>query len=146
MKKLGQTFVDEALLIRASKTGAVVTFLVGAGALAGWAMDVPWLRALPFGELRAATVKPNSAMCLCFSGISLWLAHSGPRGKSLAKTLGLLVAAVGATTLVEYLFATDLGIDSLLFRSRLLHYLETSPSPGGRMALATAIDVTLSGI
>src|SRR6266496_4539768 len=143
MKKLAQTFVDEAFLIRLSKIGAVFTFLVGAIVLAGWALDLPWLKAAPFGVFRAVTVKPNTAICLCFLGISLRLAHSVPeRGKLLARTLGLLVAAVGAATVVEYLFAADLGIDSLLFRSKL--HLETSPSPGSRMALATAINSTLS--
>ena len=101
MKKLGQTFVDVELLIRASQMGAVFTFLFGASALAGWTLDLLWLKALPFGAFRAVTIKPNSAICLCLLGISLGLAHRRTWGKFLAKTLGLLVAAVGAATLAE---------------------------------------------
>jgi PAS domain S-box-containing protein len=103
--------------------------------LYGWAFRVEILKSVLPGLV---TMKVNTALGLGFAGLSLWLQLPG-QGRSIttycARFFASLVVLIGAVTLAEYLFGTNLGIDQLLF-SDLKGSIGTS-SPG-RLAPTTA--------
>lgn len=82
-------------------------------------------------------MKPNTALGLLFGAGALMLVlpeKAAPR--LLSKGLSLLLMALGAITLAEYLFAFDAGIDQALFPDSF-RLLQTSHP--GRMAPSTAL-------
>jgi len=103
--------------------------------LYGWAFRVEILKSVLPGLV---TMKVNTALGLGFSGIALWLQLPG-KARSIrtysARFFALLVALIGAATLAEYLFGTNLGIDQLLFSD--LEGSSGTSSPG-RLAPTTA--------
>jgi hypothetical protein len=86
--------------------------------LLGWALDATILKTLA-GNV---PMRPHSAVCAVLTGLGLWCertrggSRTGRRIRQLtAVTCGLVVAAVGAVTMGQYLFAWNAGIDDLLF-------------------------------
>src|SRR5690242_19346080 len=95
----------------------------------------------------AAPVIPSVALALVLCGLVLLLKGSGrvhPLTRAVADLLSMAVALFAAATVLEYAFAVDLGIDRLIFAHRLTEW--TLAPPAGRMALATAITLVLSGL
>jgi len=121
--------------------GATV-IVVGCLVLVGWALGIPALQSVVPGLV---TMKANAALAFVLAGVALWVlgaeqAHHPLRrlGHACAGTAAL----IGGFTLVEYLFAWNVGLDQLLF---------TEP-PGavgtfapGRMAPTTALNFLLLG-
>lgn len=79
----------------------------------------------------------NTALGFVISGVGLALVWAGRRG--YAALCAVVVTAVGAAVMVEYLFGVDLGIDELFINDTM-----SSANPG-RMALSTALAFVLSG-
>ena len=95
--------------------GAIVT-TVGLIVLFGWLQDLNTLKTLIPG---GAMMKPNVAFCFILLGISLWgFSDSNSQSKKtliyLARTFAWLPVFIGLTTLGEYVFDINLGIDTWL--------------------------------
>lgn len=121
-----------------SRSLGVLVTLIGGTALAGWIFGLPWLTG---ADPAAPTLKPNTAATFILAGLGLVFFHA--RRPRLARFSATLAGLIGALSLVEYLFAIDLGIDKLLF--------DVPPEPAqatfpGRMAPATALNFLLAGL
>lgn len=94
--------------------------LGGAVALFGWVtLAAGWL--LGFSRLAEAVppltyVETNSALCHGLAGTALALGIGGRRRRAFVVLAGVVIAAVGALTLAEYVLAQPLGIDDLVAR------------------------------
>lgn len=112
-------------------------------ALTGWWLHVDALTKILPG---LATMKPITGLAFVFAGTALWLRRVGieeRRGAILAgKSLAVGVVLIGLTTLAEYLFGLDLGIDNVLFRGALTATGVVHP---GRMAPTTALAFAILG-
>jgi PAS domain S-box-containing protein len=104
----------QRLGIKPQALAAWLSALIGLSGLLGWILDSPLLKSVFPG---AVEMKVNTALGLLFSAIALHLlAHPSPTRQRGAQVLGVVVLALGLTTLGEYLFGWQLGIDELLFR------------------------------
>jgi signal transduction histidine kinase len=114
---------------------------VGGLVFLAWILDVRELKTLPRNE---GSMKANSALAFAAAGLSLALLRppgAGAGRRRLGNVLALLVAAVGALTLLEYASGWDLRIDELLFKDT-----EQLPATkAGQMGLNTAVDFLLAG-
>jgi len=121
-----------------------VAVLGGVCALLGCLVLVGWLLHLPLLLQVRPSLPPmqyNTALCFILAGSAL-LAWAWGRAPQAIPVLGGLVALGAGLTLAEYLFQTDLGIDQWLFHS----YITTATSHVGRMAPASALCLTLTGL
>lgn len=109
--------------------------------LIGWATSATWGRFLR-GD---PEMMPNTAVTLLLAALSLGL-HQGCAFPVWRRTAGalsaVLVAGVGALTLSEYLFGTNLGLDTWLFTKRAAAFGESLP---GRPSYYTAVAFLLVG-
>jgi len=112
---------------------------LGAGVvLLGWVFDIAVLKQpLP----AAASMKPNTALALLLTGVSLRLFASGRHARVTA-ALGLGVSLLGLVTLGQDLLGRNLGIDQLLFADTDA----AGTSAPGRMAPATALCLMALGM
>ena len=130
--------------------GTALALLVLAGGLAvlaGWWLDLAWLKGAVAG---GATTKANSALLFVTAGVALWLAATadpgtplGGRRRIAVRSLACFMAIVAGATLFEILSARDLGIDQLLFADETAAHATSSP---GRMAPVSAIDFLLVAV
>ena len=98
--------------LRFSRAVAVLVCAVALVVLAGWWWDRPLLTTVWPGQ---AAMTANAAIGFVLSGSSLLLSQHYPPGRSnFGRGLSLAVLAIGAVTLAEYLWVTDLGIDHLI--------------------------------
>jgi hypothetical protein len=126
---------------------AVISMLVGVVVLVGWFLNVPSLKVLLPG---LASMKANTAACLALCGASLWLlgiagssqASQQNRPAIAARFVASVPLCVGLSTLAEYLFHWNFGIDELLFADRL----GDGHSIPGRMAPHTALCFVTLGL
>jgi PAS domain S-box-containing protein len=118
--------------------GALVA-LIGALVLGGWLLRIDTLTTFMPG---AAQMKPNAALALLLSGLALATPASHARLRLLAPALGTLVAAIGVATLVQYMSATDLHLDELMFREHASAFDGTR----GAMSPFTAWGLVLAGL
>jgi two-component system cell cycle sensor histidine kinase/response regulator CckA len=89
---------------------------------------------------------PNTAFAFVLVGIVLWiLSGRDPpyRGRVAGIVAGLVVASLGALTLIEYITGWSLGIDELIFKDPR-GAVETAAR--GRMTGATAVNFMLLGV
>jgi hypothetical protein len=86
--------------------GGVVSF-------AGWAADLPRLTDWNGGGI---SIQPNATIAAFTSGVAILLLEFGYR--RIAAVCGVLVAAIGASVIYQYLSGTDLHIDTLLLFGR----------------------------
>lgn len=129
-----------------SRAASVLVGVVGGAVLIGWMLDIAPLKSVLPGLV---TMKPNTALALLLSGVSLWLSRGGELGRTrqaqrrIAHACAIVVVVIGLLTLVEYLSGLDLGIDQRLFA-------ESSSAVGtfapGRMAPTTALDFLMIGL
>jgi two-component system, cell cycle sensor histidine kinase and response regulator CckA len=111
--------------------------------LSGWAFNIAAAKTLFVGSV---TMKANTAAGLGLAALSLLL-HSQRfvnfrwRG-ALLRLLPLIVLAIGALTLHQYVFGTNIGVDQLLFKATEDWARTTTP---GRMASVTATAFVLLG-
>ncbi|EIM02943.1 diguanylate cyclase [Rhodanobacter thiooxydans LCS2] len=97
--------------LRFSRAVALLICAVALVVLAGWWCKRPLLTTMWPGQ---TAMTANAAVGFVLSGSSLLLSqHSSPRRSSFGRWLSLAVLAIGAVTLVEYLWMTDLGIDHM---------------------------------
>lgn len=131
------------ILNRFARVGAVAVALVGIAVIIGWILHIPFLMSVGPG---LATMKVNTACSFLVAGSALWILHTRPPGSPgvrLARGLAILVAALGALTLAQDLFAIDLHIDRFLLPAGPTVAGSLHP---GRMAPATAINFILAGL
>jgi signal transduction histidine kinase len=107
----------------AGAAGALVA-LLGLCVFAGWVVDSDALKLAIPGII---TMKANTAVCFALLGTAVWLERYGPRpapgagrtgiapARRAAIALGLVVASVGALSMVEWITGINLGIDEILF-------------------------------
>lgn len=130
------------LFERLSRIGAAVVAAVGAAVLVGWRFDIVLLKSVVPG---LASMKANAAVGFLFSGLAVLLLHSPPpaaRRLRLSRVLAVLIVALGALTLAEYIVSVDFGIDQWLF-SEGADAVQTSHP--GRMSPATAFSFLFVG-
>jgi len=115
--------------------------------MGGWMFNIPQLTAVIAGY---ATMKPVTALCFMLCGASLWLqvrsstasTFATKDNRMFAVVLALFAAIIGLTSISQYLFAQDFGIDLLLFSDKV--HIDGEPYPG-RMSMATALNFLLIG-
>jgi PAS domain S-box-containing protein len=122
--------------LMAAASGASVAALGGL-VVAGWlTVAVALIRVLP----GFPPMQYNTALGFMICGAALLAAALQLRRPTAL--LGGLAAVIGFTTLSQYLFQADLGIDDLLVES----YILTGVSNPGRMAPNSALALTLIGV
>jgi signal transduction histidine kinase/ActR/RegA family two-component response regulator len=129
-----------ARLVRAAVVAGATVAAIGAAALAGWALEVPWLRSagLEF------EVQPNAALGLVLAGLAAVLAARPGRGaRWSARALAAAAAALGAATLGEHLLGWNVGIDALLSPGMALGPGTLAP---GRMGPPASFGLLAAGI
>jgi sensor domain CHASE-containing protein len=112
--------------------------LLGLMVLVGWTFHIALLVQL---RPQLPPMQFNTALCLTLTGAALlaWARQLSPR---LFSTVGIAVAAVGALTLVEYLFHLNLRIDQVFLTS----YIHTGTSSPGRMSPVGSLCFLFIGI
>jgi PAS domain S-box-containing protein len=96
-----------------SQTIAIVSAVIGALVLVGWAFDIAQLESIVPGFI---TMKPLTAIGFVMIGIALLLLQlrvMTPRRDTVARALAVTVSAMGAFVLIESFLEWDPGIDSL---------------------------------
>ena len=124
-----------------ARAGAIFCVCLGVIVLVGWALRIELLKTIIPGGM---TMKPNTALCIVFLGVSLtfWPGSSGsPWRRLVAFACAIAVLAVASLTIFEYVSRFAVGIDRLLLPYG--HY-GSRPHPG-RMALTTALGFMLLG-
>ena len=103
-------------------------------ALLGWALHSSALKSVLPG---AVEMKVNTALALLLAATSIFIAstRAPPLLSMIRRALALMIVAIGAGTLFEYLFDQNLGIDQLLFFDTDGHYAAVP----GRMSPYTAV-------
>ena len=119
-----------------------LVMILGVSALAGWTFDIALLKSVFPGLV---PMKANTALGLILCGGALAILSAQERRKPIQwLTSGMAVGVIvlSLSTLSEYLFGWDLGIDQLIFHdsSKI-----TELSMPGRMAPATAFCFVLTG-
>jgi PAS domain S-box-containing protein len=121
---------------------AIGVLLLAVVVLAGWALDNPLLTGALPGQV---AMKANTAVGFGLTALALWLLvgrAAPPRWQWVALGCALVVTALGAVSLIEYLLEANLGIDQLLFREPAGAFGTSHP---GRMAPLTAVCLVLLG-
>ena len=114
--------------------GSAVAIL-GAIALAGWALNLPFVTTATTGGY---PILPLMALCFVLAGGALTMAgrpHRTANTDAIQQTLAALVATIAGLTLYEYLRGSESGFDLLLFGDRLRRVLNYPP---GRIAINSA--------
>jgi signal transduction histidine kinase len=114
--------------------GGLVAIL-GAAALAGWALNTPAVTTPTTGGY---PILPLMALCFVLAGIALIMAVRRKRTAStdaIQQTLAALVATIAGLTLYEYLRGSSSGFDLLLFGDKVKR---VSTIPPGRIAINSA--------
>ena len=122
---------------------AFVAFCIGITGLLGWILDIDLLKRI-YPSL--VTMKANTAVCLIFASVSLYLIEDRSASalkRRISQLLAVIVIAVGLITLSEHLFGWNTGLDQLLFHET---QKEAGLSFPGRMGVASSINFSLLGI
>ena len=109
---LDSHFIARSQLL--ASMASLFVMVVGLMVMVGWARDIPLLK----GVYADINMKPNAALCLFFSGLSLWICNKRSTNillQLVGALCAVLVAATGVLTLSEHIVGWDLGIDTLLF-------------------------------
>lgn len=126
---------------RFARIGAAVVAAVGAAVLLGWVLESPILVGVLPGLLM---MKVNAAVAFLAAGAALGLLLSArDRARAVGAGLAAFVAVLGGLTLLQYLFALDLGIDHLVLPAGPEDAADLHP---GRMAPTTALGFLLVGL
>jgi signal transduction histidine kinase/DNA-binding response OmpR family regulator/HPt (histidine-containing phosphotransfer) domain-containing protein len=121
-----------------SRCASALVALIGGAVLLGWRLDSAALTSLLPGGV---AMNPLSALAFVAAAGTLWAASpvastAGRRRRPLLRSAAGGVVAVGALTLVGYALDTNLGLDQVLFGTRL---------DGNRVAPNTALGFILGG-
>jgi two-component system, sensor histidine kinase and response regulator len=114
---------------------------IAATVLFAYALDLTSLKHVLPG---AVDMKANTAVALLFAALALFLrtAHPVRLARAGARVFSVLVAIIGAVTLLEYLLNFSSGIDELLFRDGAGLYTAVR----GRMSPFSAVAFLALGI
>jgi signal transduction histidine kinase len=126
-------------LVRSAAAGVTV---IGAVVLTGWLLNAPPLESILPGW---ATMKVNTALAFIVSGGALVLLESSRANLALfrlGRALAVLLLALGLLSLVENLFAVDLGIDHLIVPPPAI---AGGSRPSGLMSPASAFSFVFFG-
>ena len=105
--------------------------IIGAVALAGWALNLPFVTTITTGGY---PILPLMAVCFVLAGGALTMSvrpHRTATLDAVQQTLAALVATIAGLTLYEYLRGSDSGFDLLLFGDSIK---QVSNHPPGRIA------------
>jgi PAS domain S-box-containing protein len=116
----------------------IASLLLGLLVLTGWYTHSIALIQI---HLSFVPMQFNTALGFLFCGIGLLTASIFHVERRII-LVSFVAIAVGGLTLVEYIFALDLGIDQLFME----HFITVKTSHPGRMAPNTALCFTLTGI
>src|SRR5450759_538234 len=114
--------------------GSAVAIL-GAIALAGWALNLPFVTTATTGGY---PILPLMALCFVLAGGALTMAgrpHRTANTDAIQQTLAALVATIAGLTLYEYLRGSESGFDLLLLRAMVMR---VPNYPTGRIAINSA--------
>jgi signal transduction histidine kinase/ActR/RegA family two-component response regulator len=120
-----------------------VAFCIGVAGLLGWIFDSELLKRI---HPSLVTMKANTAVCLMFVAVSLFLVEgrsASPLKLRVSRLLAVVVALVGLITLSEHIFGWNSGLDQLLFHET---QKEAGLSFPGRMGVAASLNFSLFGI
>lgn len=123
-------------------SAAALALLAGATGLSGWILDSALLKTGFAGEV---SMKANTAVGLCWVAAAVGCLLPSQRAAiqvTVARTLGVLVALLGALTLSQHVFGANLGIDELLFAEPRGEAATASP---GRMGPPACVSFVLLG-
>ncbi len=127
--------ITEKNLLTVKFVGFFSLFLGGL-VIFGWYNHTPILIQL---HPTFAPMQYNTALGFLLSGLGFLSIYYQKNG--LASLIGAAILAIGSLTLLQYIVATDFGIDQLLMD----HYITAKTSHIGRMAPSTAICFSLVG-
>jgi signal transduction histidine kinase/CheY-like chemotaxis protein len=139
---LGFSMRSVRLALRIAQTMATLTILLGLVVLLGWMLQIEALKTVLPGFV---SMKVNTALCFVLSGAALllgYLTRPASWKKSGSFVLGLIVALIGAITLLEYVSGLSLGLDECFSRDTPPSMFTTHP---GRMSPYTAVAFVLFG-
>ena len=137
-----QRFQSVPRCLHLARAASVAVVVIGCLVLAGWTLDVEWLKSVLPGYV---SMKANTATGLVLSSMTLVLLSFekvAKRTRFWTAAMAAVVLALGVLTLSEYLCEWNLGIDQGLFRDTS-NAVETSHP--GRMSAATAFCFVLIG-
>lgn len=123
------------------KVASVLVISIGCLVLIGWVFDIAILKSvLP----KMVTMKANTALGFVVAGTSLLIVTKPTNRKLrlLAVVCSLFIISLGLSTLSEYLFDWNLGIDELLFKDESY---PVGTSARGRMSPLTAVSFIFVG-
>ena len=103
-------------LRRTSEFAGGVTVLLGGLVLAGWALDIEWLKSIMHGSV--AMNPGGTAVGFMLAGGALLLLEANRSARWMAplgRGLGAVVALLAAVRLAGYFFGFDEGTDRMLF-------------------------------
>src|SRR6266508_135532 len=114
-----------------------VTLLIACLVIIGWILNLSILKTLLSG---LPEMKPNTAIALLLAAVSLYLSSTNASKvrRYAAACCALVVFAIGAATLAEYILRADFGIDQLFFNSQSLE--------SARMTPHSSLSISLSGL
>src|SRR5881628_1157864 len=119
-----------------SRASSVLVAVVGLVALLGWQLDVELLTS---GLPGRVAMNPTTALALILAAGSLWMQHRAWRKPSAPTLMGpairvaaVLIVALGMITLAAYVSGHELGLDQIVFRTRLG---DNRISPNGGLSL-----------
>jgi PAS domain S-box-containing protein len=125
---------------------SVFSMAIGLSGLSGWVLHLSRLTTWGFAPVKMVA---NTAACFVLLGVSLWLlrrrtSQTFSRARNLAaKALAAIAGVFGLLSLVEHLFAVNLGIDQILVRAAATDQA-AGVSPG-LMSSLTALNFFLLG-
>ena len=118
---------------------AGVALLGGLISFSGWVIDVP---ALADWDRDGIAIQPNPSLMLVLGALGVILHHYGVR--RAVTVLGAIVVLVGGLTLVQHLFAVNLGIDTPLTFGR--EWGDQKTVSPGRMGPIASVCSLLAGL
>jgi hypothetical protein len=122
----------------------MAAFVVGAGVLAGWALDIAGLKS---GFPGLTATQPLSAVCLMLCALALGAGTSTQRmGRVISGVSAALVLVIAGAILAQNALDTDWGLDRLLFHAAVVDGQTGPYLRAGRPAGAAVVGFCLLGI
>ncbi|WP_304201174.1 CHASE3 domain-containing protein, partial [Flavobacterium alvei] len=117
---------------------AVFTAIIGFVGMMGWFLNIDIFKTI-FPSM--ISMKFNTVLGFFLLGISLFF-HSNDKFNIILKVVFAFVSLIGFLTLVEYIYAIDLGIDEIFWKDVKNPIATSNP---GRMSPATAFCFAMIG-